>query len=100
MKLGFIFDVVMLRDENNDYYDINFNNKLWKDRYLPIFESMIVATRVKDMKNSDIQMKKGYTIANGKNVEMRPIAEYEKVTDVFLIYSIYFYMYGPYIIYL
>lgn len=83
MKLGFIFDVVMLRDENNDYYDINFNNKLWEDRYLPIFKSMIVATRVKNMKNSDIQMKKGYTIANGKNVQMRPIAEYEKVTDVF-----------------
>lgn len=83
MKLGFIFDVVMLRDENNDYYDINFNNKLWEDRYLPIFKSMIVATRVKDMKNSDIQKKNGYTIANGKNVQMRPIAEYEKVTDVF-----------------
>lgn len=83
MKLGFIFDVVMLRDENNDYYDINFNNKLWEDRYLPIFDSMIVATRVKDMKNSEIQKKKGYTIANGEKVQMKPIADYEKVTDVF-----------------
>lgn len=84
MKLGFIFDVVMLRDENNDYYDINFNNKLWEDRYLPIFDSMIVATRVKDVKNSDIQKKNGYTIANGEKVQMKPIADYEKVTDVFL----------------
>lgn len=83
MKMGFIFDTVMLRDEFKNYYAINLNYRLWQDRYLPIFDNIIVSTRVKDIKSEEIFQKKGYTIANGKNVNMIPISEYEKFTDIF-----------------
>ena len=81
-NLTFIFDTVMLKDENNDYYAINLNYDLWKNRYLKSFSSIIVSTRVKNVSNSEINQKKGYTISN--NVKMMPITEYNKVTDIIL----------------
>jgi len=85
MKLCFIFDTVMLKDEEtDDYYAINLNYKLWKDRYLPIFNEIIVSTRVRKSTSSEIKKKTGYTIANGQYVEMQPITHYNKITDVFV----------------
>lgn len=81
--LGFIFDTVMLKDENEDYYTINLNYNLWKDRYLPIFGKMIVSTRMKNSNLKEIKTKKGYVISNGENVTIKPITSYNKITDVF-----------------
>lgn len=83
MKMGFIFDTVMLKDELNNYYAINLNYRLWKDRYLPVFHNVIVSTRVKEMDIEQIRQKKGYTIANGENVEIIPISEYKEFPDIF-----------------
>ena len=83
MILGFIFDTVMLKDENNNYYAINLNYNLWNDRYLPIFKRMIVSTRVKEASNKEIEEKKGYVLSNGENVEIKPITKYNKITDIF-----------------
>jgi glycosyltransferase involved in cell wall biosynthesis len=82
-KLAFIFDTVMLHDERGNYYAINLNYSLWKDRYLPVFENMIVSTRVKNMPYEEIIKKKGYVLSNGKNVKIKPISEYNKITDIF-----------------
>ncbi|MCI9143332.1 MAG: glycosyltransferase family 4 protein [Lachnospiraceae bacterium] len=82
-KLAFIFDTVMLKDENEDYYAINLNYRLWEDRYLKSFDYIIVSTRVKNVQHMEIMEKKGYTISNGKNVEIRPISAYRKLTDIF-----------------
>jgi len=82
-KLAFIFDTVMLKDENDNYYAINLNYKLWEDRYLKVYDEMIVSTRSKNMKYSEIKEKRGYTISNGKNVEIYPATEYNKITDIF-----------------
>ena len=82
MKMCFIFDTVMLKDENDNYYAINLNYKLWQDRYLKVFDSIIVSTRSQEMPLEEIKLKKGYTLANGKNVEIRPISEYNKIVDV------------------
>ena len=83
MKLGFIFDTVMLKDENNNYYALNLNYNLWKDRYLPIFDNMIVSTRSKQLSKEEINLKKGFVLSNGENVEIKPITEYNKITDIF-----------------
>ena len=69
--LGFIFDTVMLKDENEDYYTINLNYNLWKDRYL------------QQSNLEEIKTKKGYVISNGKNVTMKPITSYNKIIDIF-----------------
>jgi glycosyltransferase involved in cell wall biosynthesis len=82
-KLAFIFDTVMLHDEKENYYAINLNYSLWNDRYLPVFENMIVSTRAKNMPYEEIIKKKGYVLSNGKNVTMKPISEYNKITDIF-----------------
>ncbi len=82
-KLAFIFDTVMLHDENDNYYELNLNYNLWKDRYLPVFDEIIVSARVKDMKHSEIVKKRGYTISNGDSVRIVPVTDYNIVTDVF-----------------
>lgn len=82
-KLAFIFDTVMLKDENDDYYAINLNYRLWEDRYLKSFDYIIVSTRVKNVQHMEIMRKKGYTLSNGKNVEVRPISAYREITDIF-----------------
>ncbi|MDD6224244.1 MAG: glycosyltransferase [bacterium] len=84
MKLWFIFDTVMLKDENEDYYAINLNYKLWKERYLKTFDSMVVSTRMKELSYQEIMAKKGYTISNGEGVEIKPITKYNKITDAIL----------------
>lgn len=83
MKVAFIFDTVLLKDENNDYYAINLNYRLWKDRYLKVFDSMVVSTRVKELSHKEILNKKGYTLSNGRNVEISPISEYNQFPDIF-----------------
>lgn len=86
MKMSFIFDTVMLKDEKNNYYAINLNYELWKERYLKVFDNVIVSTRVKYLPYSQILKKRGYTISNGKNVYIEPIIEYKKITDIFIKY--------------
>ena len=83
MKLAFIFDTVMLKDESNNYYSINLNYNLWKNRYLKVFDEVIVSTRYKECSIDEIKEKKGYTLSNGENVEIIPISEYNVLTDVF-----------------
>lgn len=83
-KLAFIFDTVMLKDENNDYYAINLNYRLWEDRYLKTFDRIIVSTRVKFLPHDEISKKRGYTIANGEQVTMHPVTSYAKITDIFI----------------
>jgi len=83
-KLAFIFDTVLLKDEKNNYYAINLNYQLWRDRYLKTFDEIIVSTRSKEVPYKEIAKKPGYTISNGENVEIKPISKYSKVTDAIL----------------
>ena len=80
--LGFIFDAILLEDENHDFYGINLNYRLWQDRYSPIFGKLIYATRAKKCPKQEIP--KAYTIANGKDVSIQPVYSYRSVHDVFL----------------
>ncbi len=80
-KLAFVFDTVLLKDEKNNYYAINLNYQLWRDRYLKTFDEIIVSTRSKKVPYREIVKKPGYTISNGENVEIKPISKYNKVTD-------------------
>lgn len=83
MKLGFVFDTIMLQDEKGDFYTITLNYELWSSRYLQVFDSIIVSTRVKVSTLENIKKMKGYTKANGSNVEMLPIENYYGFADQF-----------------
>lgn len=84
MKLAFIFDTVLLEDDNKNFFAINLSYKLWEDRYLPIFENIVVSTRVKKEPREEINKKKGYLMVNGNHVEVKPISNYKIVTDIFI----------------
>jgi len=73
----------MLKSEQGNYYAINLNYRLWKDRYLPVFEDIVVSTRCRNESESVIKSKRAYTIVNGEHVKVSPITEYHEFTDVF-----------------
>ena len=58
------------------------NYDFFKERYLPIFNQIIVSTRVNEVnKAKGID---GYKILNGNNVIVKPIDSYSSVPDVFM----------------
>lgn len=81
--LGFIFDTILLEDENHDFYGVNVNYTLFEKHYLPIFKNIIVATRCRKIKKDDLKKKtySGYKKTNGDEVTTEPITAYNKVTD-------------------
>lgn len=78
MKALFIFDTVLQIDEKNNYWGQTLTYDFFKQRYLPMFDEMIISTRVK---NKDKSNNKGYKITNGKNITVRPIRNYKDIPD-------------------
>lgn len=79
MKAAFIFDTVIAKKENN-YYGMTLNYDFFKNRYLTIYDSIIVSTRVKDAEN--IKGIAGYKKLNGNGVVFLPISNYKEIPDV------------------
>lgn len=46
MKLGFVFDVCFHK-YNGEYYAVNLSQELWKNKYLPYFDEIVVVGREK-----------------------------------------------------
>ena len=44
MKAAFIFDTILAIDENNNYFGMTLNYDFFKERYLTMFDSIIVIT--------------------------------------------------------
>ena len=82
MKAAFIFDTILAIDENNNYFGMTLNYDFFKERYLTMFDSIIVITRLK--KKKDVKGTQGYKIVNGNNVFVEPIKEYREIPDAFL----------------
>lgn len=51
MKLGFVFDTRFLKYENN-YYSVSLSKRMLEDRYLNVFDEMVVVGREKTIKES------------------------------------------------
>lgn len=77
-QMTFIFDTVLLKSEDNNYYGINLNYELFSDRYLPVFDKINVSTRLAKAKN----IPKSHKPVNGKNVTVSPIQSYDKIPDL------------------
>lgn len=81
MKILFVFDTFLLRKDNNDYYGMTLNKDFFEERYLKIFDELIVATRCKNINvcKGDIS---GYKIVNGEKIDVNPIFSYNSMKDL------------------
>lgn len=70
MRLLFAHDVVIRRDDKNNYYHESFNYSLWK-RYLSVFDTITVASRVCDVtEDNELDATK---LSSGENVFFVPL---------------------------
>lgn len=79
MKAAFIFDTFLLKKEQN-FYGITLTYDFFENRYLDIFDTLVISTRYKNM-NEEHGNVDGYRIANGKNVLICPINNYKDILD-------------------
>lgn len=77
-KAAFIFDTIIVQ-KNDGFYGMTLNYEFFRKRYLSMYDSIIVSTRVK--KSSEVKGTDGYKKLNGKNVEFIPISNYNTIPD-------------------
>lgn len=80
MKVAFFFDTVLLKDENNDFWGMTLTYDFFKERYLTMFDEMIVSTRVKQKENEKGNIE-GYRKTNGNKLDVKPIKNYKEIPD-------------------
>lgn len=79
MKLTFIHDFPAQYSQiNREYYSAGFNYKIWQ-RYLSVFDSMIIVSRV--VQNVSTQNK---NISSGERVRFKPIEKYKSIPSLLL----------------
>lgn len=78
MKLAFIFDTRFIKYKNH-YYSINLTSDIWKQRYLKVFESIVVVGRYIEVKNNPIGR---YVRSDIENVEFRCIKDQSKLKRI------------------
>jgi len=79
MKAAFFFDTFLLKDKN-DFWGMTLTYEFLKERYLKYYDSLIISTRVKDLKNEKGN-RDGYKKTNGTNIEVIPILNYKSIPD-------------------
>lgn len=82
MKVGFIFDTVLLKKEN-DFYGLTLNYDFFKNRYLDKTKSLLVIARAIDI-NLYKGNASGFRKANGEGVEICSIKSYSSIPDSIL----------------
>lgn len=70
MKLLFVHDFPV-EFNNGNYYSLGFTYSIW-ERYLSVFDQMIISSRFKNSKKVENKKK-----SSGKKVEFRPITSYK-----------------------
>lgn len=79
MKVAFIFDTILAKDENNNFYGMTLNYDFFESRYLTMFDHLIVTTRAKNKEL--VKGSEGYKIVNGEKVDVKPIYEYKEIPN-------------------
>lgn len=70
MQLLFVHDFPVEK-YNDNYYSIGFSHKIW-DRYLPVFDNILINSRIKIVNNGELINK-----SNGEKVDFKPISSYK-----------------------
>lgn len=83
MIAAFFHDAPLVKSKNGNVYSIGFPYKIW-ERYLNIFDSIIVSTRMRFDNSEDGNKIKKMKLSSGPRVEFQPISKYNKPTDSIL----------------
>ena len=67
MKLGFVFDTKFVEFDGN-FYSVNLSSKVLTDRYLNVFDELVVIGRSKKVKNNPTGK---LTISNSDNIKFK-----------------------------
>ncbi|MEG9536351.1 MAG: capsule biosynthesis protein CapJ, partial [Staphylococcus saprophyticus] len=77
MQLLFVHDFPVEKYEDN-YYSIGFSHKIW-NRYLPVFDKMLINSRVKNVNCVELINK-----SNGDKVNFKPVNSYKSPKSLIL----------------
>lgn len=78
MKLAFIFDTRFIKYKDH-YYSVNLTENMWNQRYLKVFESVVVIGRYVEVQDDPSGR---YVQSDMKNVEFRCIKDRSKVRRI------------------
>lgn len=82
MNVGFVFDTVLLK-KNNDYYGMTLTYEFFSERYLDKIDKMKVITRCDFFDNYKGDTS-GYKKTNGNNLLVEPVFNYKKIPDALI----------------
>lgn len=80
MITAFFHDAPLIQDNNGQVYSVGFTYNLW-ERYLEVFDSIIVSTRMRIDNSGYGSMTKNMKLSSGPKVEFKPITRYRKNID-------------------
>lgn len=83
MKAAFFHDTPLVCRHDGQVCSIGFTYNIW-ERYLKVFDSLVVSTRMRFDNNENHFMKKGMSLSSGPKVKFTPISKYVKKTDMIL----------------
>lgn len=86
MKVAFFHDTPLIEDSSQNVYSVGFHYGIWK-RYLSVFESLCVSTRIKNISTLSEKHRQGLKLSSGNNVSFAPIQNYRKNSDIFTKFS-------------
>ena len=82
MKAAFFFDTILYK-KKNDYFGMTLTYDFFSKRYLELFDTIEVCTRIRDVSKANGNIE-GYKKTNGNNVIVSPVTEYNEVPDAIL----------------
>ncbi len=86
LQAAFFHDTPLVKD-GGAYYSITFPYSLWEDRYLSVFERLLVSTRCRDRASGHqfaLAQQRGLMLSSGDKVQILPITAYTNQKDILL----------------
>lgn len=83
MKVAFFHDTPLLRTKNGQLYSNGFKYEIWQ-RYLDVFDELIVCTRVREISD---KASCRYSLSSGNNVEFKLNERYKNPIQVLTQYN-------------
>lgn len=80
MIAAFFHDAPLVVNNNKQVYSVSFTYNIW-ERYLQVFDSLVVSTRVRFENSIETNMTKNLKLSSGPRVVFKPISNYKKKTD-------------------
>lgn len=83
MKASFFHDTPLIQGKDRKIYSRSFDYNVWK-RYLSVFNSLIVTTRLKFDSSSEQNIIKNLKLSSEPNVIFKPVKSYQVTKDIII----------------